>query len=90
MELGEAKAVWHIGMCMFCAKAGELSPLMGAAGLWHLPLLQQVSQKCHLASCQLLLFPPVCPLLSAPCSSLGWQGMGETAFELFNNSDGNL
>lgn len=86
MELGETEAVWHPGMCMLCAEAGELSPLMGAAGLWHLPLLKQVSQKCHLASCQLSAAWCFSPLLSAHCwELLVWARDGKEWEKLLSN-----
>lgn len=72
-------------MCVCCAKARELSPLMGAAGLWHLPLLKQVSQKCHLASCQLNDAWCLSSLLSAPLlsSSLFEPGMARNGRNCF-------
>lgn len=69
--------------------------LLCIAGAWHLPSLKQVSKKSCPARSRLNDAWCLSSLLAADCwaasfLSLGWQWMGETAFKLFNNSDGNL
>lgn len=99
VEKGGAEAVWHMGTCQVWPKAGELSAPMGGccALLEHStfpPWRRSLRKAAWPKPCWMMpgacLLPSWLPDCWAACLSLQWQLMGETAFKLFNNSDGNL